>query len=278
MIYPILILVGLCFGSFINALVWRIYQQDNVGKNKRLADKKLSIMSGRSMCVHCHHPLTTLDLIPIISWLSLLGKCRYCHKPISWQYPLVEASTAAIYTFSYYYWPRHIIGAEWLVFGVWMLILVCLIALFIYDLRWFLLPDRLVRPLAGLVIVQAIVSIVINNTSLQTDLLNIILATAIGGGLFYTLFIVSKGKWIGGGDVKLGFVLGLMVLNPANAVLVIFGASVLGSLYSLPLLLARRLNKNSHIPFGPFLIISAILVFLFGFNFISWYTRQLFYP
>src|SRR5882762_114793 len=107
MIIVVLAILGLCFGSFVNAAVWRIYAQEQV-KSKKLQVKKstnLSIVNGRSVCPHCEHELAAKDLMPVFSWLSLGGKCRYCKKPISRQYPLVELLTAVLFVFSYLYWP-----------------------------------------------------------------------------------------------------------------------------------------------------------------------------
>src|SRR5690606_19684146 len=103
-----LVILGLCLGSFVNALVFRLHMQMKASekhRGKKVQKAKLSIVSGRSMCVHCHHELAWYDLIPVLSWLTLGGKCRYCHKPIAWQYPLVELATAALFALSYVYWP-----------------------------------------------------------------------------------------------------------------------------------------------------------------------------
>ena len=91
-------------------------------------------------------------------------------------------------------------------------------------------------------------------------------------GFFYSIFIISEGKWIGGGDVKIGFLLGLIVATPINSLLVIFLASLLGTFYSLPGIFIKKTNLNSHIPFGPFLIIATIIVFLFGSELLSAYS------
>ncbi|MEX2014368.1 MAG: prepilin peptidase, partial [Candidatus Saccharimonadales bacterium] len=99
-----LVLFGLSLGSFINALVWRLWQQENK-KQKTKNDRRYSILKGRSICPHCKHILQAKDLIPVLSWVLLRGKCRYCNKPISAQYPLVEAGTAALFILSYVFWP-----------------------------------------------------------------------------------------------------------------------------------------------------------------------------
>ncbi len=259
MIIAILAVVGLCLGSFVNALVWRMHEG-------------LSVAHGRSMCTHCKHQLSAKDLVPLLSWLALRGKCRYCGQPISVQYPLVELTTAALFIASYVWWPQPFTDAQTAIFVLWLALLVGLVALAVYDLRWFLLPNRLVYPLAAIASVQAIISVA-NASQPMTALLNVVLAVIVGGGIFYVLFQVSKGKWIGGGDVKLGWLLGLIVATPAKAVLFIFFGSVLGTLASLPLLAKGRLQRTSLIPFGPFLIAGAILTVLFGSDLLHWYQR-----
>lgn len=275
MIIAILVVLGLCLGSFVNALVWRLREQEtHAGKKK--ADKqyleRLSIASGRSMCPACHHELVPKDLLPVISWLSLGGKCRYCHKPISPQYPAIEVAMAGLFVISYLWWPAVISGTQILLFGLWLTLVVGLIALLVYDLRWMLLPNRLMYPLGALAAIYALLTITMAERPLIT-LLNVVLSVAVGGGIFYALFQISGGKWIGGGDVKLGWIVGLMLGTPARSFLFIFMASLLGSLISLPLLASKRLKRSSLIPFGPFLIMAAVIVQLFGNDILHWYQH-----
>lgn len=272
MIIAILILLGLCFGSFVNAFVWRLHEQHKPKKQRKAGDKELSITKGRSMCVHCGHTLQTLDLIPVLSWLSLAGKCRYCKKSISPQYPLVELGTAALFVGSYFFWPNRLAGWENAAFALWLVCLTGFMALIIYDLRWMLLPNKIVFSLygvAGLFIIAKLLS-----EKSPGPVLSALAGVLIGGGIFYLLFTISKGKWIGGGDVKLGFLLGALVGGPANALLVLFLASLLGSALALPLVAAGRAKRTTRIPFGPFLIIAAIIVQLFGSALTAWYVKN----
>lgn len=272
-----LVLLGLCLGSFVNALVWRIHEQEHEAGKKKPSQKylkSLSVSKGRSMCPHCKHELSQLDLVPVLSWLALRGKCRYCRKPISVQYPLVELSTALLFVASYIWWPEPLEGAQAALFVLWLPLLVGLMALTVYDLRWYLLPNRLMYPLFALAVVFALVGIAASD-NWPIAMLNVIFAVAIGGGLFYVLFQVSAGKWIGGGDVKLGWLLGLVVMTPARALLFIFLAAILGTLVSLPLLASKRLKPTSVIPFGPFLIAGAFVVLLFGQDILHWYRNTL---
>lgn len=263
----VLAVLGLCLGSFANALVWRLHEQK--GKKPK---KELSILSGRSMCPHCRHELAAKDLVPLFSWLALKGKCRYCGRAISAQYPVVEAAVAALFVASYVWWPEPLHGAQIALFGLWLALLVGLIALVVYDLRWFLLPDRLITPLSTIAAVFAMVNIASANKP-AIALIDTVVAVAIGGGIFYLLFQVSKGKWIGGGDVKLGWLLGLITGTPGKAMLFIFIASLLGSLVSLPLLVSKKLKRTSTIPFGPFLIAGTVVTVLFGNDILHWYRQ-----
>lgn len=266
MITVTLLLLGLCFGSFVNALVWRLYKQSTGGKQKK---GQFSITKGRSACVNCGHKLSTLDLIPLVSWLFLRGRCRYCNKKISAQYPVVEASTALLFLVSYFFWPDEIIGWEVATFTIWLLCLIGFMALIVYDLRWMLLPNKIIFTLygfAGLFVISSALS-----ASSYKPILEAFIGILIGGGIFYLLFIISSGKWIGGGDVKLGFLLGALVGGPAPALIALFTASLLGTATSVPLILFGKAKRSTRIPFGPFLIAGAIIAQLFSEPLTSWY-------
>jgi len=110
-----LFVLGLVFGSFVNALIWRVH-------------KKKDIISGRSQCVKCGHRLAAKDLVPVLSWLALRGRCRYCKKPISWQYPIVEIALGLVFAASYHFWPVTLSGGQWLLFVTWLTVSVGLLA------------------------------------------------------------------------------------------------------------------------------------------------------
>lgn len=272
MIYFGLVLLGLCFGSFVNAFVWRLHVQPKA-KSLKLKAKDLSILHGRSMCVHCHHTLAWYDLLPVVSWISLGGKCRYCKKSISFQYPLVELATAFIFVLSYIRWPHGFETSGLIQFVFWLIAMTGFMALVVYDLRWMLLPNSIVFPLLVLIIFQVLlVSVVKSDLSVLTGAIGGLLSI---GGLFFVLFQVSSGKWIGGGDVKLGFVLGLMAGGLLEGLLVIFIASLLGTVAALPVLGIKKDNLKKRIAFGPFLIAALVIVYLFGSSLINWYKQQI---
>lgn len=275
MVILLLALLGLCLGSFVNALVWRIREQAGEGQRSKAKNQKYSILSGRSMCTECQHPLAWYDLIPVISWLTLAGKCRYCKKPINVQYPIVELITAILFVASYVFWPTSLNGPlATLNFVFWLVYITGFIALTIYDLKWMILPNRITYPLLGLAVTQLVLNAMLNNGG-WIIVWQSLLGVACLGGLFYLLYQISNGKWIGGGDVKLGYLLGLMAGGPTNSVLILFLSSVIGTVVALPLLLTGKYSKTSKLPFGPFLITATVIVVLFGSHIIGWYKQLL---
>src|SRR5690348_7443935 len=107
----LLAVFGLIFGSFIDALTWRIHEQAQLQKKKRIKiPRELTMLHGRSMCPNCRHTLSALDLVPVLSWVVLRGKCRYCSMPISWQVPVIELLTGFLFVASYIWWPSIVQG------------------------------------------------------------------------------------------------------------------------------------------------------------------------
>jgi len=265
MITICLLVLGLCFGSFITALVWRVRQRAKGKSNKRY-----SMTQGRSMCPHCHHRLGALDLIPVLSWVALRGRCRYCQAKISWQYPAIELVTAALFTLSYWQWHYSFNGVGLVAFGAWLGCLVLLIALAIYDIRWMILPDRLIVPLTIFSAVLTTALAIEQGSLIWT--LETVTGAILLSGLFWGLFQISGGRWIGGGDVKIAVALGLIAGGLTESVVLLFIASLLGTLVSIPLL-SHRKSVSHKIAFGPFLITAAIIVFLWGAEIITRYDR-----
>jgi leader peptidase (prepilin peptidase)/N-methyltransferase len=256
MILLLLIVLGLCLGSFVNAFVWRLH----VGKDW---------VKGRSECTHCHHVLAPLDLVPVFSWLFLKGKCRYCHKKIEAS-PIVEIALPLLYIISYIFWPVDFVGAGLITFIFWLVFLVGFLALAVYDLRWFTLPNKIVFPMVVLAAAQTITLSIYGGD--WRILLNGALGVLAISGIFYLLFQISKGTWIGGGDVKLGVALGLLAGGLFEGFLVLFIASIAGMLAALPLIIQGKAHRRTQLPFGPFLIFGLIFVVLFGASVIDWYS------
>lgn len=272
--------VGICLGSFVNALVWRTRQREllvdkaegrKLTKAEQTQLKKLSITTERSRCTHCDHELAPKDLVPVLSYLWLRGRCRYCGKKIE-DTPVAELLGGLLAIVSYLAWPYDLLGGlDYATLGVWLIVATLLLALAMYDARWQLLPNRIVAALS-----IATVIFVLLLTISQGDT-GVLLGSLWGGlavgGLFYLLHQVSKGRWIGGGDVKIGFALGAIAGGLTNAFLLLFAASLLGTLYACAAAIAthKPLSGATKVPFGPFLIIGALIAFFAGAPIVDWY-------
>lgn len=255
MLIALIIVLGLIAGSFLTAFV------------DRLKDGR-DFLKSRSSCDGCSKALAARDLVPVFSWLFLRGRCRRCQAKISYAYPLIELMTALSFLAFYLFWPFDLAGWSWLFFAGWLAALVILLALAIYDWRWLILPNKLVYPLIILALVlllgRQLLGYDVNWWSLLGSLL-------ISSGLFYLVFLFSP-RHMGGGDVKLGFALGLLLADWQLAFLMVFSASLLGVLFAWPFIQkARRRREKPKIPFGPFLIAASCLAFWFGQGLIDWY-------
>lgn len=289
----VLILLGLALGSFVNALVYRLHHQEEAegggfraGVKKLFAklsgdDDRYSILKGRSMCPHCKRTLRAKDLVPVVSWLMLRGRCRDCKKPISLQYPLVELALATAFVLSYLVWPLPLdTWYQWVNFGAWLASLVGLAALFVYDFRWSKLPYKIIYPLIALAVANAAVQFIAYQP--QGNLLETVLFYVLGllpvAGLYYIIYTFakyfSKKEMVGDGDIMLGIFIGLALGWP-GALLVLFLANLLGTLVVIPPMLMGKLTRQSRIPFGPFLIVAFVIAGLWGGDIIGWYLSSL---
>lgn len=229
-------IAGLLLGSFLSVLISRWPRWRGAG-------------AGRSRCPHCMHVLAWYDLVPLVSWLFLRGACRYCKTPISAWYPILELTMAGVlgaYAFLYG------IRTGWYAFDY--LILFALVALFFFDFKHHMLPDAITFPLGLLVLIRMF--------SLRPDLLVNALATgALLCAVFGLLYAVSRGRWLGFGDVKLAFVIGLLFGYP-GAVGVTLLAMWAGALVGVGLMAAHRATMKTALPFGSFWTAAAIAALL----------------
>ena len=235
---------GLVWGSFANAALWRLA-------------KKKNILRERSECVHCHRKLGFFDLIPVLSFLLLRGRCRYCRRKISWQYPVVEFIFGLAILFIY----RYSGGLAEAIFLAGIFLVTFLI--FVYDLKFLIIPDVLV--------VLGLVWILLGGFWLAPPLAPDAVWIALAVFLFFFLMHkFSRGRWVGGGDAKLGFLLGLWLGWPLG-ILGLFAAYIMGAITGVGLMAFKKVTLKSQIPFGPFLIAGAWIVFLWGEYILKWY-------
>ncbi len=277
------ILLGLILGSFSGASVWRLRAHQLIKDKKdgepydRAELKRLEPLLGvkatkdRSQCLNCHHTLEWYDLIPLFSWLSAGGKCRYCKKPIGLFEPLVELGTAVLFAGFFYYWTQMHSDGAWIGLVVWIVMLTMFVILYAYDAKWFLLPDKVMLPLIGLAGAYAAYAIAVSDSPLSV-LVSTILSVAILSGLYLALWLISKGNWVGFGDVKLGLSLGLLLMDWKLALLTLFLANLIGTLIVIPGLLSGKMSRKTQIPFGPLLIVAFFIALFWGQLLFNWYT------
>lgn len=282
-ITTLLAIIGLLFGSFAGAMVWRLRarqllfdksQGEPVDAKEYIRLKPLTtqkVSTDRSRCLHCGYVLRWYDLVPLVSWVSLKGRCRSCHKRIGWLEPFIEFGTATLFVVSYVFWPQPLVDVLSIsAFVTWLVAAVGLVILFAYDAKWFLLPDKV----TWTVVVLGGVSVLLmigQSGDIVTTLGNAAGAVAALSGLYLVLYLISKGQWIGFGDVKLGLGLGLLLADWQLGLLALFLANVIGCLVVLPLMVAGKVTRTTHVPFGPLLIVGAIIAKLFGFWIVEWY-------
>ena len=238
--------LGLLVGSFLNVLVLRTKQGTN-------------FVTGRSECPQCKRQLTWYELIPVVSYVVQKGKCRGCHKHISAQYPMVEAITASTFALLYLHFG---IASSYAIFSLvcWLFASSLLIAAAVYDARWYLLPDSFTLP----TIFIGIIYVVASNTLFgQHDAIQHILMAGLFAVLFTTLNLISSGKWLGDGDIRLAIIMGLMLSFDQFVVAVFFSFNIAAAV-SLWLIATHRKSRKDIIPLGPFLVVGTLLGLFLG--------------
>jgi prepilin signal peptidase PulO-like enzyme (type II secretory pathway) len=287
LVLGVLALFGLGMGSFAGATVWRLRARQLVedkAAGEKVSSKELknlepltkaSFSQDRSQCLHCHHQLAWYDLIPLLSWISTGGRCRYCKAQIGWFEPVIELGVAVFFVTSYLLWPLSLDSTIAVAqFILWLAGGVGLTILFAYDLRWFLLPNVIMFPIMALAAMYALLG-VMGRQDIGEAILSLVFAIIILSGLYLTLWVASKGKWIGFGDIKLGLVLALFLADWRLAFVALFAANLIGCLIVLPGLLTGKLSRGARVPFGPLLIGGGVLAMLLGQQIIEWYTSVL---
>lgn len=215
-------LIGLCFGSFLNVLIYRL--------NNPKAPK---FWQGRSICPKCKNVLKIFDNIPLLSFVFLRGKCRFCHQKISWQYPIVELFTGII---TFLLFPNIYL----------LLIAYCFIVIFFSDLIYGLIPDEMI-------ILGIILTVILSGAK---DLI-------VGFLTALPFFIFSKFKLMGEGDIGLAFLTGL-ILGWPKIIIALWSAFILGGATAIILLLLRKTKLSATIPLGPFLILGTLIAALWS--------------
>ena len=230
------IILALFIGSFLNVVALRV-------------PLKQSIVTPGSHCPHCQHPLNWLDLIPIVSYIASRGHCRYCKEKVSPLYLLGEMTTLFLFLLI----PIKVgLDLEMLVaYPLMMLLVVVLIS----DLQYKIIPDRIIYP--G-IILFFLLRVFIHPLGIT----NYLIGATVGGGLLLLIAIISRGG-MGGGDIKLFFLLGI-VLGWQGTLLTLFISVLLGTVVGGLLMLSGRVRRGEPIAFGPYIVFAAVIVYFWG--------------
>ena len=256
-------ILGLIVGSFLNCVIYRL----EIGE---------SFLEGRSYCPDCQKKLSWRDLIPVFSFLILKGKCRYCRQKISWQYPIVEIAAGILFLAIYQF---TISGQQLTPFYIinffFLLVVFCfLIIIFVYDLKYYIIPDKVIYPAILVSGIWYFVSSIFFNTYSKYEILNT-LCSAIGAAAFFlAIVLISRGKWMGAGDIKLAFLMGLILSFP-NILVALFLAFLLGAIIGTGLIISGKKRLSSEVPFAPFLVVGTLAALFWGQNLLNWYLNIL---
>lgn len=252
------LILGLFIGSWLNVVVRRLYRQE-------------SFVRGFSKCLFCGHRLYPIDLVPVLSYLYLGGRCRYCRHRFSALYPFFELLTGIIFVLIFLailpsanIWELNYFSGIKLL--VWWTLACFLLIVFLYDWKYYLVLDQVVWPAAVIALVA--------NLFFGYSLASLLLGAIAGGGFFGLQYLLSRGRWIGGGDIYLGVLMGL-VLGWPQILTALFLSYVLGSLVSLFLIALHLKRWKDRIPFGTFLSLGTIITMLYGQRLLSWYLNLL---
>ena len=239
---------GIVFGSFFNVVGLRV-------------PKKQSIVSPPSHCTSCNRKLGVLDLIPVFSYLLLKGKCRGCGSKISPVYPFMEFVTGGLFALSFY-----MLG-----FSVELIVALLFVSLLVIitvsDIAYMIIPNKVLLPFAVVLFgLRLVIPLEIWWDS--------ILGAVVGFLILYLIAVVSKGG-MGGGDIKLFFVIGL-VLGTTNTLVTLFLAALIGSIAGMIILKRSGQGRKTPVAFGPSIALAAVIAYFWGADFVGWYSNLFF--
>lgn len=254
---PLAFVFGVVIGSFLNVLIWRLPREEKP--------------NGRSHCPGCGHELVWNDLIPVLSFIFSAGRCRYCKKSISFRYPLIEIITGVLFALAIITFPLND-AVSWLMLIKAIFVIAICVTVFVIDFEHYLILDKVVFPAIAVVAGLLIATDISSGTTMNT--IYGILA-AVGVFIpFWFLWFVSKGKWMGFGDVKfmafMGFALGF-----PGILVALFLSFGIGAITGVFLILAGKKQLSSRLPFGTFLSVATIIALLYGPGLWSLYWRLL---
>lgn len=248
------LIIGAVMGSFLGSLIYR-------------ASLTKSTSRLRSYCPDCKHTLGALDLIPVVSFLSLGGRCRYCKMKIHPRYLLIEVTSAVVYLLTFFLFLNQNLPLTEITLLYYLAVSTILIGLFFSDLFFGILPDKMIMFGLGVTLTHLIYQYLLSG---QNDIINHLLSAIASGAFFLTTIVVTKGRGMGGGDMKLAFWIGLLLGWP-SVFSALFLAFLTGSILSVMLIMIRVKRFGQTIPFGPFLVVCTYISLFWGDQIFNWY-------
>lgn len=254
-------LLGLLVGGLVNAVVMRTRES-------------LMFTVARS-CAVCAEPVSSREYLPLFGYFAVRGRCGGCQAVIPWQYPATEV----VFALAFIIFAARA-GGLWdgalpdfvspneglLLFARDAFAVTALILVFVFDYRASLIPDRITIP--------AIIAAIVFNLALGMPAGQMLLGGLFLGGFFAVQFLFSGGRWVGGGDIRVGMLMGFL-LGPWVGIAALLAAYIMGALVGVALLASKKRELSSHVPFGTFMALATILAMLFGDQAVAWYVGLL---
>lgn len=269
-------LFSLCVGSFLNVVIYRLpvmmekswqqeYREYFQPDEPALPTETFNLATPRSRCQHCQTQLSALDNIPLLSWLSLGGKCRYCKAPISGRYPAVELLTAVLS--GLVIWQT---GAT--AYGLLLLVLTwCLVALTFIDIDKMLLPDQITLPLLWLVLAASAAGV---GMPPQQAIIGAACGYLSLWSVYWGFKLLTGKEGMGYGDFKLMAIFGAL-LGWQQLPLIILLSSVVGAVIGSVMLAVQKKEQSTAIPFGPYIAAAGWIAMLWGSQISEAYLRSI---
>ncbi len=267
--YVFIAIFGAIIGSFLGVVITRLHS-------------KKSIICARSECLSCKKILHWFELIPIFSFIISRGSCRKCKNRIPKQDFWIEIATVALFVIAYKILQQQFgldvsftmlatsnhINYDFILILIRNLFVISsLVVIFLYDLNYYLILDRITIPS---ILIVFVLNLFI--TSPAVSIPNMLWGVLIAGGFFLLQFVISRGSWIGGGDIRLGILMGVLLGMP-HTVTALVVSYVLGSVVGIGLIISKKKKMQSQVPFGTFLSIGTIIALFWSEKIIGWYSN-----
>lgn len=259
-LWIVVFVLGISIGSFLNVLIDRL-------------PLGLDVVKGRSHCDHCHRTLTWYELIPVFSWILQGGRSRCCHKKLSIQYPIIELIIGIGFVLLYQQFGS-LNGS--ISFFSTVLLFCAAVGIFVADLKTEYIPEVFLYAgaLSVILLLSPALSSCVQGATLSCSIVlhTYVIPTLVGTAFFFLLWLFSRGKAMGDGDIYLSGIIG-MALGYPRLIIAYYAAFLTGAIAGVILILVHRKRMQSHIPFGPFMIVGLGIASLYSTPILHWWSQ-----